>query len=57
MTFTIEMFWIHMHDLPMACMNGKMGKLIGSAIEKVQVCDVDKHSKAWGQTLRAYIEI
>lgn len=48
MKFTIEIIWIHMHNWPMACMNEEMEKLLGSAIEKVQDCDVDKDGKAWG---------
>lgn len=38
-------------------MNEEMDKVIGSVVGKVHACDVDKDGKAWGQTLRAYIEI
>lgn len=35
----------------------EMGKLIGSAFGQVRDCDVDKDGKAWGQSLRVYINI
>lgn len=38
-------------------MNEEMGKLIGSAFGQVRDCDVDKDGKAWGQSLRVYINI
>lgn len=46
-----------MHDLPMACMNGKIGRMTGSAIGRVHDYDVDKEGRAWGHTLRIYIEV
>lgn len=46
-----------MHDLPMACINEKIGKMIGSTIGQVLACDVNKDGRAWGQSLRIYIEL
>lgn len=37
-----------MHDLPMACINEKIGKMIGSTIGQVLACDVNKDGRAWG---------
>lgn len=57
MKFSSEIFWIHMHDLAMFCMNEEIGRIIGSAFGQVRDCDIDKEGKAWGQSLRVYIEI
>lgn len=57
MIFDSKMFWVHMHDLPMACMNDKMGKFIGNKVGLVKACDVNKDATEWGQTLRVYIEL
>lgn len=46
-----------MHDLLMACLNGKIGRMIVSAIGRVHDCDVDKEGRAWRHTLRIYIEV
>lgn len=46
-----------MHNLPMVCLNDRISWMIDSAIGRVQICDVDNEGKAWGQSLRVYIEL
>lgn len=46
MVFDSEAFWIHMHNLPLACMNSERGHQIGQSFGKVIQCDVDADGSA-----------
>lgn len=54
MDFSRESLWVHMHDLPIVCMNKEIGTFIGNTIEKAQwlcgsdVCDMG-HSTNWAK--------
>lgn len=51
MDFSNEIFWIQMHNLPLACINEFMGNLIGNNIGSIKECDVDADGTRWGKTL------
>lgn len=57
MDFTNEAFWVHIHDLPIGCMNIKMGTHIGNTIGTIKTCDVNKDSLGWGKALQMLIEM
>lgn len=55
--FSRESFWVHLHDLPIDCMNEDMGTLIGNTIELVKGCDIQSDESKWGKVLRVLIEL
>lgn len=55
MDFSIEAFWVNMHEFPNGCMNVKMGNHIGSSIGVVKECDVNVDGTGWGITLRVLL--
>lgn len=57
MNFHQENFWIKMHDLPLSCMNAKIGSQIGNSIGEVKNCEVQVDDTRWGKVLRMFIEI
>lgn len=40
MDFSKKIFWVHMHDLPIGCMNEKIGTNIEKIIGTVKQCNV-----------------
>lgn len=57
MDFSKEVFWVNMHNLPLACMNEAKGTSIDNTIGTVIECDVDEEGTSWGKALRVLIEI
>lgn len=57
MEFNTKVFWVQMHNLPIACMNETIGREIGSTIGKVQDFDVQVDRTEWGKTLWVLIEL
>ncbi|XP_035545088.1 uncharacterized protein LOC118348182 [Juglans regia] len=53
--FSLEPFWIQLHDLPFAAMNIRMGEKLGSRAGKVITVDVDEKGIAWGGALRVKV--
>lgn len=46
-----------MYDLPIGCMNVKIGTQIGNTIEVVKNCDVNEEGSGWGKTLLVLIKV
>lgn len=57
MDFSTEAFWYNTHDLPIGCINVKIGNHVGSLIWVVQECNVNEDGTGWGITLRMHIEL
>lgn len=57
MNFNIEVFWLHMHDLPITCMNEKLGLKIGKTIRQVKECVVRVNGIGWGKVFRILIKV
>lgn len=57
MEFSKEAFWVHMHELPIGCMNEDMGEQMGKTIGAVKKCDIDKQGSGWRTTLHVLIEV
>lgn len=56
MNFNKEVFWVHMHNLSIACMSEKIGIDIGTIIGEVKECDVWDDGTRWGKALRVLTE-
>lgn len=39
--FSKEIFWVHLHNLPIGCMDEKIGPQIGKTLGALKTCDVD----------------
>lgn len=57
MNFSTKAFWVNMHDLPISCLNAKMGNHIGNTIGMFKACDVDEDGYRRGTTLPVLIEM
>lgn len=55
--FSKEVSWVHMHNLPLACMNKAKGNSIGKTIGTVMECDVNEEGIGWEKVIRILIEI
>lgn len=42
MDFSKEIFWVYMHNLPIGCINERIGTDIGKTIGTVKQCTVQK---------------
>jgi hypothetical protein len=49
--------WVRMLNLPLACMNAEIGKMIGSSIGQVEEVDTDEDGVGWGKFLRVRIRV
>lgn len=56
MKFKHELFWVQMHNLPLACMNGNIGEQIRGSIGKVIEVDTQEDGLGWGCSLRIRVE-
>lgn len=54
--FTKE-FWVHFHNLPLSCMNQKMGKNRANTVDLFKACEVHEDGSGWGTVLRVLIEL
>lgn len=50
MVFSKEVFWVNMHNLPVGCMNEKIGIDIGKTISRVIWCVVQHDGSRWEQS-------
>lgn len=57
MDFSKEIFWVHMHNLPLACMNKLKWTSIGNTIGTVMECDVTDDETGWGKAFWVLTEI
>ncbi|XP_042941294.1 uncharacterized protein LOC122275977 [Carya illinoinensis] len=57
MNFDYEAFWVHLNNLPLACMNLEVGTQIGKTIGNVKEVDVREDGIGWGRYLRVKIEL
>lgn len=55
--FSKEFFWVHMHKLPIDCMNERTRTDIGKSIGVVKLCNVQRDGSWWGMVLRVLIEL
>ncbi|KAF5462865.1 hypothetical protein F2P56_018835 [Juglans regia] len=53
--FSLEPFWIQLHDLPFPAMNRRMGEKLGASAGKVIMVDVDEKGRAWRGVLRVKV--
>lgn len=51
MNFNTKVFWVHMHILPITCMNAKLGSQIGKNIGNVTKYDVRDDGTGWENVL------
>jgi tRNA A37 threonylcarbamoyladenosine biosynthesis protein TsaE len=56
MVFTEYPFWVQVHDMPLRCMNMKIGQKIGDSLGKVEVVVTDD-DVGWGKCLRIRVVI
>lgn len=49
-------FWVHMFNLPLACMGTKVGFHIGASMGVVDEVDMDEEGVGWGEYLRVRIK-
>lgn len=52
-----EEFWVLFHNLPLGCMNPKMGQEIANTVGIFKNCEVHEDGFGWGLALRVLIEI
>lgn len=52
MDFSKSPFWIQIHDMPLVCMNGGVGRKIGESLGEVWDVDVAGDGVGWGSFLR-----
>lgn len=57
MDFSMESFWVQLHNLPLGCMHEDIGRQVGDTIIVVKACDVREDGSGWGKVLRMYIEL
>lgn len=57
MNFSNEILWVQLHNLPIRCMNEKIGSQIGEMQGIMKACNVDVDGSSWGLVLRLYIEM
>lgn len=55
--FEHAVFWVRMHNLPLACMGKEVGVQIGATIGLVEEVDTDVEGVGWGEYLRVRIRI
>ncbi|XP_035541689.1 uncharacterized protein LOC118344688 [Juglans regia] len=55
--FSLEPFWLQLHDLPFAAMNKRTGEKLGTSAGKVIMVDVDEKGRSWGGVLRVKVMI
>ncbi|XP_059436282.1 uncharacterized protein LOC132169233 [Corylus avellana] len=51
MDFSKSPFWIQIHDMPLVCMNGGVGRKIGTSLGEVWDVDVAGDGVGWGSFL------
>ncbi|XP_035539649.1 uncharacterized protein LOC118344020 [Juglans regia] len=57
MNFDFEEFWVHLNNLPLACMSREVGMQIGATVGNVKGVDIREDGIGWGSYLRVKIEI
>ncbi|XP_042969146.1 uncharacterized protein LOC122301843 [Carya illinoinensis] len=56
-SFSLEPFWVQIHNIPFACMTESYGHQIASAIGKVLKVEVNRDGQGWGKCLRVFVEV
>lgn len=51
MQFETELFWVRLHNLPLASMNFQTGEVVENLIVKVVEVDVREDDVGWGSSL------
>jgi len=57
MDFSMSPIWIHIHDMPLGCMNRGVGLKIGGTLGYVEEVAVAKDDVGWGRFLRVRVII
>lgn len=55
--FSYELFWVQVHNLPLATMSQENGIQIDRRIGVVHEVDVDKEGLGWGKCLRIRVDV
>ena len=55
MVFGRAAFWVHMYDLPLACISLEVGRKIGGTMGEVEEVDVNDEGVGWGEYLRVRV--
>lgn len=55
--FSTKDFWVQFHNLPLGCMNPKMGKNIANTVGSFKDCEIQEDGLSWGSVLQALIEM
>lgn len=50
--FSTKVFWIQVHNMPLACMTKEVGSQIGQGLGEVLNVEVDNSELGWGQFLQ-----
>ncbi|XP_041009301.1 uncharacterized protein LOC121253336 [Juglans microcarpa x Juglans regia] len=56
-SFSYEVFWIQIHNMPLVSMTHEIGQKLGSGVGSVIEVDYDGSSNAWGPFLRMKVKI
>jgi hypothetical protein len=57
MDFSTTPMWVQIHDMPLGCMNRKIGNKIGSSIGVVEDIAIADDDVGWGRSLRIRVAI
>jgi hypothetical protein len=57
MVFSLALFWVQVHDMPLICMNKEVGTQIGESLGEVEEVDVTGDGVGWGRFLRVRVLI
>jgi hypothetical protein len=57
MSFNQTPIWIQIHDMPLACMNKRVGCKIGSSLGEVEEVAVAEDDVGWGRYLRVRVKV
>ncbi|XP_038689982.1 uncharacterized protein LOC119988849 [Tripterygium wilfordii] len=55
--FDTELFWVQVHNLPLAAMSEKVGHIIGNSIGECVEVDTQKDGLGWGPFLRIRVRL
>lgn len=57
MTLNSSVFWVQIHDMPLACMTKSVGIKIGESIGELEDIEIEEDGIGWGRYLRIRVNV